>query len=84
MSYRTTLALHAELKDNVISVNPFDIVEQARALDMALTLGEDDRQQRSAALRATVESRPIGAWSEGLLADFAEAVSVDGRTIERQ
>ena len=75
---------HAELKDNVISVNPFDIVEQARALDMALTLGEDDRQQRSAALRATVESRPIGAWSEGLLADFAEAVSVDGRTIERQ
>ena len=72
---------HAELGDHVISVNPFDIAEQARALDLALTLEEDERRQRSRALCAAIESRPIEAWSDGLLSDLAEAVQAGGRTI---
>ena len=75
---------HEELARYVISVNPFDVTEQADALHEALTLEQDERESRARALRAVIEARPIEAWSDELLADLAHAVEADGRTIERE
>ncbi|MGI9658573.1 MAG: alpha,alpha-trehalose-phosphate synthase (UDP-forming), partial [Gaiellaceae bacterium] len=70
---------YAELRDHVIGVNPFDIAEQADALDEALSLADDERHRRADALRAVIEARPIEAWSDGLLRDLTEAIEADGR-----
>ncbi len=73
---------HTELGEAVLSVNPFDVGQQADALYDALTLPPGERASRASLLRAAVVAQPISAWTDGLLADLAEAVASDGRRIE--
>jgi len=58
----------AELGDNALLVNPFDISETARALHEALAMGAEERKRRSAALAAAAAAMPPSRWFSGQLA----------------
>ena len=63
---------HQELIDYVISVNPFDIQEQADAIYRALTMSPEERHARSARLKEIILSRNPGDWVDSQLADIEE------------
>ncbi len=63
---------HEELGDWAITVNPFDLVGQAAALHEALTMHEDERARRSAAIRSQVREHDLAAWLAALLADVED------------
>jgi trehalose 6-phosphate synthase len=62
---------HEELSDCVLSVNPFDIQEQADAIYRALTMDPEERRVRSNHLREIIFSRNPGDWVDEQLADIA-------------
>jgi trehalose 6-phosphate synthase len=59
-----------ELEEWVIPVNPFDLVGQAEAIHLALSLPEEERHRRLEAIRAHVREHDVAAWAEAQLADF--------------
>jgi trehalose 6-phosphate synthase len=63
---------HEELADCVLSVNPFDIQEQANAIHRALTMEPDERRLRAAHLKEIIYSRNPGDWVDDQLKDIAE------------
>ncbi|MCV2445745.1 trehalose-6-phosphate synthase [Paracoccus sp. DMF] len=60
----------AELSAALI-VNPHDIEEVAEALASALTMPQDERRERHAAMMAVLRANPIEAWARGFLKDLA-------------
>jgi trehalose 6-phosphate synthase len=62
---------HEELGEHAITVNPFDLDEQADALHEALTMPEDERARRAHRLRETIEANTIEEWVEAQLKDIA-------------
>jgi trehalose 6-phosphate synthase len=52
----------AELGDNALLVNPFDISQTAQALHEALATGADERKRRGAALAAAAAAMPPSRW----------------------
>jgi trehalose 6-phosphate synthase len=63
---------HEELADCALSVNPFDIQEQADAIYRALTMDPEERRLRAQRLKELVFSRNPGDWVDDQLADIAE------------
>ena len=63
---------HEELCDFVISVNPFDIQEQADAIYRALTMPPEQRQAWSQGLKEIIYSRNPGDWVDDQLRDIDE------------
>lgn len=63
---------HEELADCVLSVNPFDIQEQADAIYRALTMGADERRVRAERLREIIFARNPGDWVDDQLRDIAQ------------
>ncbi len=63
---------HEELGEHAITVNPFDVDEQAEAIQAALTMPEDERREKAKALRDTVLSNTVEDWVEAQLKDIAE------------
>jgi trehalose 6-phosphate synthase len=63
---------HEELWDFVISVNPFDIQEQADAIYRALTMPAEERHRWSEGLKKIIHSRNPGDWVDDQLRDIAE------------
>jgi trehalose 6-phosphate synthase len=63
---------HEELADCVLSVNPFDIQEQADAIYRALTMDPEERSLRAQHLKEIIYSRNPGDWVDEQLADIAE------------
>jgi trehalose 6-phosphate synthase len=61
---------HEELADFALSVNPFDIQEQADAIYRALTMSSDERSWRAEGLKRIVTSRDPGDWVDAQLADI--------------
>jgi len=61
---------HEELGEHTITVNPFDIDEQADALHEALTMPDDERARRAEALEETIRSNTIEEWVEAQLKDI--------------
>jgi trehalose 6-phosphate synthase len=61
---------HEELGDCALSVNPFDIEEQAEAIHRALTMDPVERRDRADRLRRIVDSRDPGDWVDDQLADI--------------
>ena len=61
---------HEELGDCALSVNPFDIQEQADAIHRALTMDPEERRLRAERLRETIHSRDPGDWVDEQLADI--------------
>jgi len=62
---------HEELWDYVISVNPFDIQEQADAIYRALTLPAEQKRAWSEGLREIIFSRTPGDWVDDQIEDIA-------------
>jgi trehalose 6-phosphate synthase len=61
---------HEELGDCAISVNPFDVQEQADAIHYALTASEEERQRRWERLHTIITSRTPSDWIEDQLVDI--------------
>jgi trehalose 6-phosphate synthase len=61
---------HEELGDCTLSVNPFDIQEQADTMHRALTMDPEERALRAARLREIVRERDPGVWIDEQLADI--------------
>ncbi len=53
---------HEELGDCTLTVNPFDIQEQADTIHRALTMAPEERRLRAARLREIVRDRDPGVW----------------------
>jgi len=63
---------HEELHDYAITVNPFDIQEQADAIHRALTMAPEQRHAWSEALKEIIFSRNPGDWVDDQLRDIEE------------
>ncbi|MFL5869465.1 MAG: trehalose-6-phosphate synthase [Solirubrobacterales bacterium] len=61
---------HEELGDCTLTVNPFDIQEQADTIHRALTMDAEERRLRAARLREIVRERDPGVWIAEQLADI--------------
>jgi trehalose 6-phosphate synthase len=61
---------HEELGDCTLSVNPFDVQEQADAIHRALTASPDERRRRWERLRAIITSRTPSDWINDQLEDI--------------
>jgi len=62
---------HPELGRFALTVNPFDIQEQADAIHAALTMPERERRRRITGLRAQVREHDITHWVSSLMDDLA-------------
>ena len=62
---------HEELGEHAVTVNPFDVDEQAEALYQALTMPEEERTRHAEALRRAVEENTIEEWVEAQMEDIA-------------
>lgn len=62
---------HVELGAYCLSVNPFDIEEQAQAIHAALTMPAAERRTRLLGLRQVVEHNDVERWISAQLADIA-------------
>ncbi len=61
---------HEELADFSLSVNPFDVQEQADAIHRALTMSARERSWRAQGLKRIVTARDPGHWVDDQLADI--------------
>jgi trehalose 6-phosphate synthase len=62
---------HEELGEHALTVNPYDLDEQAEAIYAALTMPDEERERRARALRETVMNNTIDDWVEAQLKDIA-------------
>ncbi|RZS89464.1 trehalose 6-phosphate synthase [Motilibacter rhizosphaerae] len=63
---------HAELGHFAVTLNPFDIQQQADALHEALTMAPDQRRQRLEAAAGVVRANDIGKWLDAQIADLRD------------
>ena len=61
---------HEELGDCTLTVNPFDIQEQADTIHRALTMDPEERALRAGRLREIVRERDPGVWISEQLDDI--------------
>jgi trehalose 6-phosphate synthase len=61
---------HEELGPWALSVNPFDLEEQAQAIHAAIDMDPDERRARLEAIREYVRAHDVGAWLETQLEDL--------------
>ena len=61
---------HEELGEFSLSVNPFDVQEQADAMYRALTMSAEERSWRAEGLKKIVTPRHPGDWVDDQLADI--------------
>jgi trehalose 6-phosphate synthase len=63
---------HEELSDCALSVNPFDIQEQADTIYRALTMDAEERRLRAQRLKEIIHSRNPGDWVDAQLRDIEQ------------
>jgi trehalose 6-phosphate synthase len=61
---------HEELGDCTLSVNPFDIQEQADTMYRALTMETEERRLRAERLKQIISARDPGDWVDEQLTDI--------------
>jgi trehalose 6-phosphate synthase len=61
---------HEELGEFALSVNPFDVQEQADAMYRALTMAPDERRWRAEGLKKVISARDPGDWVDDQLRDI--------------
>jgi trehalose 6-phosphate synthase len=59
-----------ELGEHALTVNPFDLDEQADAIHRALTMPAEEKERRASALRETVLDNTIEDWAEAQMRDI--------------
>jgi trehalose 6-phosphate synthase len=62
---------YEELGEHALTVNPFDLDEQADAMYEALTMPAGERRKKAEALRQTVRSNTIEHWVQAQMEDVA-------------
>ena len=62
---------HEELGEHALTVNPFDVDEQAEAIHAALTMSGGERARRAEALKDAVRANTIEDWVEAQMRDIA-------------
>jgi trehalose 6-phosphate synthase len=72
---------HEELGEWALSVNPFDVAEQAEAIHAALTMPLEERRARLAAIQEHVRRHDIGRWIDAQLEDLTAAAERSGSTL---
>jgi trehalose 6-phosphate synthase len=70
---------HAELGEWALTVNPFDVEGQARALHEAVSLDPGDRRRRLDAIRAHVREHDVGEWIDLQLAALDRVAATSRR-----
>ena len=75
---------HPELGPFALTVNPFDLQEQADAIHAALIMPAAERHSRIEGLRAQVREHDIGHWVNALMDDLAARPAGGGRSGERR
>jgi len=65
-----TAGAHEELGEHALTVNPYDVDEQADTIYEALTMPAEERERRARALRETVMSNTIDDWVEAQMKDI--------------
>jgi len=70
---------HEELREFALSVNPFDIQEQADAIHAALTMSAHERARRAQGLKRIIRARDPGDWVDDQLADIDAKRQTIGR-----
>lgn len=63
---------HEEIGECALTVNPFDIQEQADAIYRALTMDPEERRVRAERLKEIIFSRNPGDWVDDQLADIEQ------------
>ena len=66
---------HDELGDYALTINPFDVAGQARAIHAALELDAGERHRRIEGIRARVREHDLSAWLERELRALEGAAS---------
>ncbi|MDP9452199.1 MAG: trehalose-6-phosphate synthase [Actinomycetota bacterium] len=66
-----TTGAYEELGDFAVTLYPFDVAQQAEALYQALTMGADERRERSQGAARWVRDHDVSAWLHAQLADIA-------------
>ncbi|MDP9229023.1 MAG: trehalose-6-phosphate synthase [Actinomycetota bacterium] len=61
---------HEELGDCTLSVNPFDVQEQADTIHRALTMEPEERRIRATRLKQIISRRDPGDWVDEQIADI--------------
>jgi trehalose 6-phosphate synthase len=61
---------HEELGPWALSVNPFDLEEQAQAIHAAIEMGGDEKRARIEAIREHVRTNDVSAWLQTQLEDL--------------
>jgi trehalose 6-phosphate synthase len=61
---------HEELGDCTLSVNPFDIQEQADTIHRALTMEPEEKRLRAERLKEIITSRDPGDWIDEQMKDI--------------
>lgn len=69
---------YEELGEYALTVNPFDLDEQADAIYEALTMPAEEREKRAEGLRATIRGNTIEHWVEAQMEDVAAYRSGQG------
>jgi trehalose-6-phosphate synthase len=59
-----------ELAEAVL-INPFDVTETARAMEIAMHMGRDERRSRMSLMRRTVKENNVYRWAGRMLMDAA-------------
>ncbi|MHB1925164.1 MAG: trehalose-6-phosphate synthase, partial [Acidimicrobiales bacterium] len=63
-----------ELSEASIGVNPFDVKATADALELALTMGSEERRRLSTAARSASTARSLHTWLDDQLAAVGESL----------
>ncbi|MFG2413348.1 alpha,alpha-trehalose-phosphate synthase (UDP-forming) [Streptomyces goshikiensis] len=63
----TGAGAYGELREDALTVNPFDVTETARALHTALSMPAAERAERTERLAAAATALPPSAWFEAQL-----------------
>ncbi|MET9701059.1 trehalose-6-phosphate synthase [Streptomyces sp. NPDC006529] len=66
----TGAGAYEELREDAVTVNPYDVTETAAALHAALSMPEGERAERTKRLAATATALPPAAWLEAQLASL--------------
>jgi trehalose 6-phosphate synthase len=74
---------HEELGSFAISINPFDVDDQADALHRALVMAADERADRIREIKRIVRENDVGKWLSAQQADIARKRSADRRRAHR-
>ena len=61
---------HEELGESALSVNPFDIQEQADTIFRALTMDPEEKRLRAERIKQIISERDPGDWVDEQIADI--------------